>query len=581
MDMFGFGNLFGFEELGATEETPKKENKKPEKKQDVKMTAELSEEDDMDEDEELMEEETESSKEKPKKSTKTSSKKKIADGDTEVQLPIKVLASTFSCDIQELGTRKLSEVFDMLFELGYVEVACKRSCVLDKEHAVLYLLDRVTEADEKASVSISAEHPVTVGTGLQQDIITMQDFLEMSPEEIGVEDVAEIFESHSPSYKGSSYAYDAGKNVMVPVVSAFRKLRENAEFPCTYFMYGIMHGADDICKDGKDVLTALSACFDINEACVDLSFVTDAGGRVHPVFEAAKGAAVLTLSKTAATKPVAKKELYTLPLTCWLANAGIELELTSEMFGGRSKIDKEDVREVLGQEYIIFRKTEKQMDCQYIKAANRLAVNVSSSTKGAGAAMAGNGFSGSIRKVVNRETLVSLLKNGTQGCYYCAEAGFAPLRLENTSIGSFIAEVDSLRNLSHLRFKSRLPKVPYGLLQTIIADFKRDLTREAVVQIYWNTKTRSFYLVRPQIEDVSKCHVTFLNKFRGKENVLFMTVHSHNTMPAVFSAIDNGDECYTGLFGVIGTLDEEPSMCFRAGMEGTFCNLEMGTIFEE
>ena len=581
MDMFNFGSLFGFEELGATEEKPKKEGKKPEKKQDVKMTAELSEEDDVDEDEELMEEETETSKAKPKKSAKTSSKKKAADGDTEVLLPVKVLASTFSCDIQELGTRKLSEVFDMLFELGYVEVACKRSCVLDKEHAVLYLLDRVREADEKSCVSISEEQPITVATGLQQDIITMHDFLEMTPEEIGVEDVAEIFESHSPSYKGSAYAYDAGKNVMVPVVSAFRKIGKNAEFPCTYFMYGVMHGADELCKEGGDVATVLATCFDINKACVDLSFVTDACGVVHPVFEAAKGAAVLTLSKTAATKPVAKKELYALPLTCWMANMGMELELTPEMFDGRSKVGKEDVREILGQEYFIFRNKDKQMDCQYIKEANRLAVNISSSTKGAGAAMAGNGFSGSIRKTVNRETLVSLLKNGTQGCYYCAEAGFAPLRLENTAIGSFVAEVDSLRNLSHLRFKSRLPKVPYGLLETIIADFRRDLTREAVVQIYWNTKTRSFYLVRPQIEDVSKCHVTFLNKFRGKENVLFMTVHSHNTMPAIFSAIDNADECYTGLFGVIGNLDEEPSMCFRAGMEGTFCNLEKGTIFEE
>jgi hypothetical protein len=53
-------------------------------------------------------------------------------------------------------------------------------------------------------------------------------------------------------------------------------------------------------------------------------------------------------------------------------------------------------------------------------------------------------------------------------------------------------------------------------------------------------------------------------------------------MPAIFSEIDDEDEVYTGLFGVIGDLDKKTiSMSFRAGMEGKFKSLYYADIFSD
>ena len=578
----------GFESMDETKQETSVEVKQEKDSKSQKYLIEENdeelenEEEDESLDEALEEEDEPETKKTSKSKTSKKKEKKEPDENTQIMLPVTVKSSTFSFVIDGFGYQSLGQIYSLTLEEGYLEVACKQNCVYDPGNNVLYILDKVSVIDDKDNVLITENEPVNVMVGgLETDILGMSYFPGMETAEIGLEDVAEMFEKHYPAFLGSTYAYDAANKVVVPNIAAFKEMSAKESYKKC-----ILYSENKSCEE-KNVADFMVTELDVNEKFVTVRFVEDGYKQVRPVFELAKGAKQLTvcLNGTSKKKLEKKLELYKLPLTVWLANMGMEHVLTPDHFDGKEKVDKEDIRSLLAGEYAIFRKKDKKMDVQYVKSVNRLAVNISSSTKGAFMASAVSqkmtGKSRLLKHVTSREEFISLLAGNAEVCCTYSEPGYAPLRLENVSIGRFVAEEDSLRNLSHLRFQSKLPKIPSGLLETVIADFRRDLSRETVIQIYWNKKTRSYYLVRPQIEDASKVHVSFLSKFRGENNVLYMTIHSHNTMPAIFSGTDNEDECYTGLFGVIGTLDKEPSMCFRAGMEGIFCNLEKGTLFEE
>ena len=149
--------------------------------------------------------------------------------------------------------------------------------------------------------------------------------------------------------------------------------------------------------------------------------------------------------------------------------------------------------------------------------------------------------------------------------------------MERTPLGVFKGTTDETGEVTALDFKFQMPKIPGGLLDAIIAYFRKDLTREAMVQVYHN-EDRGYYLSYPE-QDTTKVRVSY--KLEPKPDTLVMTVHSHNTMSARFSAIDDEDECYTGIFGVIGRLGRNAitEVNFRAGMEGCFKPLYAGDLF--
>jgi PRTRC genetic system protein A len=152
------------------------------------------------------------------------------------------------------------------------------------------------------------------------------------------------------------------------------------------------------------------------------------------------------------------------------------------------------------------------------------------------------------------------------------------LRNEVTEIGTFTGRENvATLEVSDVDFKMRLPKIPVFLLETIVKEFKKDLSKENILLIYWSVKEHSYYLARPK----AICDkISVVYEMTHTNDVLVMTVHSHNTMHAEFSETDNNDEIYTGLFGVIGDLDKQCiSMSFRAGLEGSFKKLAPSDIF--
>lgn len=108
-------------------------------------------------------------------------------------------------------------------------------------------------------------------------------------------------------------------------------------------------------------------------------------------------------------------------------------------------------------------------------------------------------------------------------------------------------------------FDLALPKIPKTLLDQILSFFRKlteDHDFEAYVQIFWNPKTEEYFLFCPD-QKVSKGRVKYEPSDLIAENVLVCEIHSHNSMEAYFSPIDDDDEKKRGdrFFGVVGRLN--------------------------
>jgi|GEM_PF-1179362 len=159
--------------------------------------------------------------------------------------------------------------------------------------------------------------------------------------------------------------------------------------------------------------------------------------------------------------------------------------------------------------------------------------------------------------------------------------------IRNNRIGTFIAEADRVTIVKKVRagFIPALPKIPYSILSELIAFFKACITEtselEALAYIYWSFYDSKYYVYVPK-QEVSKDSVdTFLPDMDEEKFVLAMEVHSHNTMPAVFSCIDNKDERATRIYTVIGRLDKVfPDITTRISVGGKFVELNPDAVFE-
>ena len=177
-----------------------------------------------------------------------------------------------------------------------------------------------------------------------------------------------------------------------------------------------------------------------------------------------------------------------------------------------------------------------------------------------------------------------MISSGEKGAAAGAAATFMVpgMRVESTPLGVFKGRTENNGDVSSLDFQMKLPKIPFEILAEIIAIFKADLGKENIVQIFWNEKD-GYYIKQPRFT-ASKTRVGYENaldprRIFKRDEVLVMTVHSHNTMKAFFSPIDDEDEVTTGLFGVVGRLDRQAEVAFRAGMEGCFKTLCAASLF--
>lgn len=121
-------------------------------------------------------------------------------------------------------------------------------------------------------------------------------------------------------------------------------------------------------------------------------------------------------------------------------------------------------------------------------------------------------------------------------------------------------------------------KVPIDILSEIYLYFVSQMPFEALARIYY--RDGEYHLDKPEFISRSRWNIVSPPPDTDK-GLLVCEIHSHNTMSAYFSSVDDADEIYPGIYGVIGRLDEEvPQMRFRVVYEGEKQRVFTADVFE-
>ena len=153
-------------------------------------------------------------------------------------------------------------------------------------------------------------------------------------------------------------------------------------------------------------------------------------------------------------------------------------------------------------------------------------------------------------------------------------------------IGTFIAPANRVKGLETIKagFIPALPLFPYDQLSEVITFFKRFADKknglEVLVNVYWDTDAHE-YVIKLPIQRVGHAYVKTKLGEVGENLVHVMDIHSHNTMKAKFSPVDDADEKATRIYVVIGRLDKFfPDISTRVSVGGKFVDIRPVEIFE-
>ena len=161
--------------------------------------------------------------------------------------------------------------------------------------------------------------------------------------------------------------------------------------------------------------------------------------------------------------------------------------------------------------------------------------------------------------------------------------------LRKNELGEFIAPKDCVIDLESVRagFTPALPLVPMELLAQIISFFRCCMTGpeefEALAHIFWDKQEEKFVAHIPK-QRVTKAHIDadLTQEDLPEDRYLhYIDIHSHNSMEAKFSPVDDEDERATRIYIVVGRLDKFfPDITVRMSCGGTYLTLPPGCVLE-
>lgn len=160
--------------------------------------------------------------------------------------------------------------------------------------------------------------------------------------------------------------------------------------------------------------------------------------------------------------------------------------------------------------------------------------------------------------------------------------------IRREEMGTFITPSGQCRELSEIKagFTPALSPIPRERLLEIISFFRSLMSDEdhyeAIVNIYWDRKREAFIAVIPkQRVTAVKADSELTDDYGPARYLHYIDVHSHNVMPARFSAQDDRDEKATRLYAVIGKLDRPiPEMSVRIANGGKHLLIDPAIVFE-
>ena len=169
----------------------------------------------------------------------------------------------------------------------------------------------------------------------------------------------------------------------------------------------------------------------------------------------------------------------------------------------------------------------------------------------------------------------------------CADGRVYELR--KSELGEFIAPKENVIDLPSVvaGFTSALPLVPMELLAQIISFFRCCMSGpeefEALAHIFWDREEEKFVAHIPK-QRVTKAHIDadLTQEDLPEDRYLhYIDIHSHNSMEAKFSRVDDEDERATRIYIVVGRLDKFfPDVTVRMSCGGAYLELNPGCVLE-
>jgi len=161
--------------------------------------------------------------------------------------------------------------------------------------------------------------------------------------------------------------------------------------------------------------------------------------------------------------------------------------------------------------------------------------------------------------------------------------------LRKSELGEFIAPKDKVAEFPQIRagFTPALPLIPLSILSQIISFFRCYMNEreefEALAHILWDKEQEEFVVHIPE-QEVSKVriHADLSHDAYPEDRYLhYADIHSHNSMAAKFSPVDDSDEKATRLYIVLGRLDRFfPEISVRMSCGGVFQPVDPSTVLE-
>lgn len=470
--------------------------------------------------------------EKPAKASTAS-----APSGQKVEGPVLCIGSGWTYTYGEEGqTYGAKVVAKALYDAGYTEVAASGIVYTCKDNKNILIVKGIGISASDDSEVIPKK--ITVSTGLVKAEYEASDFAGKDADEVSVRDLTEKYVESYPDFAGCGLKLSRAAKVCVPYFSKKAEIKDDQD-------YRVWNTEEIAVVRGSELMKLYGS------EDYDVEFYISDTGLLFPSYSTKTATSVnesdLGLKKASSKKAVEK---FQLPCNIYISTTGqTHGNVDASMFGGNSKITKEQVIEFLKQHHKVFGQGNRKFDVIYDEDTNTIAVAIMSGSKG-GAAVAAPFFMSHVTGEI----------------------------VQNLPLGIFrgFASDDDIRGVS---FQMGIPKIPYQILAGIISDFRRNLDREDMRQIVYDRNKDEYMVFRPACQ-CTRTHIDYVFPKLTRGQVLAMTIHSHNTMPAVFSATDNHDEVVTGLYGVVGRLDTmEPDLRFRASLEGSFTELDIDDIF--
>lgn len=267
----------------------------------------------------------------------------------------------------------------------------------------------------------------------------------------------------------------------------------------------------------------------------------------------------VTLPKSADGK---KEETY--PTDAVISMIFHRIQLTPEMFGGKKRVTEKGIIEFLSKDYPEF--TMERTKLTYDKKGNFIFPSLKSSSKGA-------------MVYASREECMDAAEKAP--VYFLAnylEDG-REFRYEKTPVMDIEAAADGEDGC----FRWKLPPVPQKIFDTIrefFAHVTHEHGTEALVWLVYFPEEGKYDVIVPE-QEVDRISVYTEAMTLTNPSVYHVAdIHSHNSMNAFFSPVDDADEMGNQVYGVMGRLDTtEPEVLLRAGTGGKFVQVGVSDIF--